>query len=119
MTAEPEGNGAEQSRDNAGQAKCEHESEPRRGAMNRRQPGRCIGANADKGGLAERRQSTDASQQHDAKRDQRVDADVVEERDGEFGGPQRSRGECSYCNGGEDDARAHDHRSTSASSSST
>ena len=58
--------------------------------MHRRVPGGGVGADADEGGLAERRQPADAGQQHETERGKRIDADVVHQRDGE-GAEQRRR----------------------------
>ena len=74
---------AEERRDQAGENERERKSEPRRGAGRRRQPGGGIGADADEGRLSEGGEAADPGQQHDPERDQRVDADVVEQRDGE------------------------------------
>jgi hypothetical protein len=49
------------------------------------QVGRGVGAQTDEGRLAERGQAADAGQQHQADGDDGVQADVVEQRDVEFG----------------------------------
>ncbi len=50
------------------------------------EPGGRIGRDADEGRLPEGGGATHAGQQHQAQRDQRADADVVEQRDGEVAG---------------------------------
>ena len=67
----------------AGHDQRQQQSDPRRQAHRHGRPGRGIGGDADKGGLSERRHAADAGQQHQAERDQRGDADIVEQRDGE------------------------------------
>ncbi len=59
----------------------------------RGQHGGRVGAEADERGLAERRQPADAGQQHEAERDQRVQPDVVRQRDRELGQHQRRQPE--------------------------
>ena len=54
-------------------------------------PGRRIGGDADKGGLSKRRHAADPGQQHQAERDQRGDADIVEQRNGEAAEQQQAR----------------------------
>ncbi len=118
MSAEPKRDCAEQSGDNPRQRESKQKPQPGRGALCRRQPSGCISADADEGCLAERSQSADAGEQHYAKRHQRIDADIVEQRDGEFGGPEGRRQQDSHSDNDDDHAGAGDHPSTSASSSS-
>ncbi len=78
-----------------------------------------IGADADKGGLAERCQAGDAGHQHETKCCHRIDADIVHQRDGEAA-------EDRWRDGNESDRNEHDQAGThtlhvrlSPSSSST
>ena len=118
VAAKPKRYRAEKRRDQAGENERERKPEPRRGAGGSRQPGRRISADADEGRLSEGGEAGDAGQQHDAQRDQRVDADVVEQRDGELRRPERRRGQGRYHGECREAGRMGAHASISASSSS-
>jgi hypothetical protein len=62
----------------SGQQQREHQAQPRRESLRRRQPGGRIGGDADEGCLPERGGASDARQQHQSQRHQGADADVVE-----------------------------------------
>ncbi|MPM85705.1 hypothetical protein SDC9_132786 [bioreactor metagenome] len=81
VAAHAQGNEPERQRDGGGQGHADEEREPGRDAVHRRQPGRGVGAEADKGRLAEGSQATDPGQQHEADGDDGIEADVVEQRD--------------------------------------
>ena len=83
MAAEPQRRGAENGRDEPGQRQRQQQSDPGRAAVHRRVPGRGIGADADEGGLTERREAADAGEQNEPERGKRIDADIVHQRDGE------------------------------------
>ncbi len=68
-------------RDHAVNASAEDQPDPRRAAMHRGVPGAGIGADADERGLAERGEPADAGEQDQAEGRDRVDADVVHQRD--------------------------------------
>ena len=60
------------------------------------QPGRGVGAEPDKSSLPERGQAADTGQQHETEGDDGVEADVIEQGDGEFRQqlrPDRQRGD--------------------------
>ena len=61
----------------------QHQAEPGRMAVERRHPGCRIGRDADERRLAERHDAADAGQQREPDRGERIDADVVQQRDGE------------------------------------
>ena len=83
MAAQPQGHGAEDRRDQAGEQQSRQQTEPRRIAQERGEPGRGVGGDADEGGLAEGQHAADAGQQHQAQHREGVDADVVHQRDAE------------------------------------
>ncbi len=89
MPAEMQRDVAEHERDNAGQHDAGKQSEPGRPAHRRRQIRGRVGADADKGRLPERGDAAAAGQQHEAERHQRVDADIVHQRDDEAVRQQR------------------------------
>jgi hypothetical protein len=107
---------ADDERRDAGQGEREDEAEPRRRAVHGRQPCARVRGDADERRLPERRRAADAGQQHEAERDERGDADVVEERDGEAAADERSDRERSD---GEDDERAPHRRAAHVSISSS
>ena len=72
MSAEPERNRAKQRRHGTGYGDREQQTEPRRNAMHRRQPGGRVGADAYECRLAKRGEAADAGEQHDAENDQRI-----------------------------------------------
>ena len=119
MPAEAQRHRAEEGCDRPGQRQREQQAEPGRDALGGGQPGSGVSGDADKRGLAERGQPADAHEQDEAERHQRVDADVIEQRDGEAADEQRQDGERE--NAGTDHcvARRAAHVSISSSSSST
>ncbi len=94
-----QGEQAEQQGDQRGQQQPREQAAPRVGQ--RRQPSRqgCrrgqrrgrIGAQTDESRLAEGGQPADAGQQHQTERHQRVEADVIEQRDVELGQDERTK----------------------------
>lgn len=83
MALKPQGDDAEDGRHRTGQRHAEQEAEPRGVPVQRGDPGRCIGCDADERGLSERHDAADAGEQGKANGDQRIDADVVHQRDAE------------------------------------
>src|SRR5262249_18919446 len=81
--AEPQGRGAQHRRDERGEKEREQEADPGRAALHRGVPGGGIGADADKGGLTERREPTHAGEQNETQYGEGIDADVVHQRDRE------------------------------------
>ncbi len=68
-----------------GQAQADPQGQPGREPGVHREPGRGVGADADKSRLAKRGQAADAGQQHQAEHSEAGDADVVELGDPELG----------------------------------
>jgi len=83
MSAEPQGRRAEAGGDQAGECQRENEADPRRATLDGGVPCGGVGADADESGLAERSQAAAAGEQHETERGDRIDADVVHQRDAE------------------------------------
>ena len=81
---------AEAERHRAGDGEADEQRDPGRKSVRRGQPRRRVGAETDKGRLAEGSQAADAGQQHQTDDDNRVEADVVEQRDRELRQHQRA-----------------------------
>ena len=119
VAAEAQGQDADRQGRQAGEGEREEEPDPRRGAVRRRQPGGRIGSDADERGLAERGGAADAGEQHQSERDQRADADVVEQRDAELAEQERrdrDRGDEHRDRGTMPGLRGHSSISSSSSS---
>src|SRR5262249_56755076 len=76
VTAEPQGRGTQHRRDERGEKEREQEADPGRAALHRGVPGGGIGADADEGGLTERREPTHAGEQNETKNGKGIEADV-------------------------------------------
>ena len=83
MALKPQGDDAEDGRDAAGQRHAEQEAEPRRVSVQRGDPGGRIGRDADERRLSERHDAADAGEEREADGDERIDADIVHQRDAE------------------------------------
>ena len=83
MPVEPQRQRADCKPGKAGHEQRKQQSDPRRQAHRHGRPGGGVGGDADKGSLSERRHAADPGQQHQPERDQRGDADIIEQRDGE------------------------------------
>ena len=81
VTGQPHRDRADQAGDDHGHDQRGGQRQPWRDAEMHGQHAGGVGAEADKGGLSERRHAADAGQQHEADRDQAGDADIVEQRD--------------------------------------
>jgi hypothetical protein len=93
----------------------EHESEPGRMSVQRRHPGGCIGCDTDEGCLSEGHDTPDAREQREADGDERIDADVVHQRDAERAQEQGSDRKTQHRGGcGKSDVKAR-HSSISSS----
>ncbi len=68
VAAEPQGRGAENGGDEPGESQRQQQPDPGRAAVHGRVPGGGVGADADEGRLAERREPADAGEQHQAER---------------------------------------------------
>ena len=101
MTAHPQRDEAQEKRDGEGDDEPDGQREPRRRAIARRQIRSRVGTEPHKRGLPERRLARDSGEQHQAQRDDAVQADVIAERHPEWRHRQRhereqhqDRGKC-------------------------
>ncbi|MGY3125469.1 hypothetical protein ACVWXQ_009406 [Bradyrhizobium sp. S3.14.4] len=83
MALKSQGDDAENGCDAAGQHHAEHEAEPRGVPVQRGDPRGCIGGDAHERRLTERHDAADAGQECKTDGDQRIDADIVHQRDAE------------------------------------
>ena len=84
---------AEEQRHCHGERQGDGQRQPRGQAVLGRQIRARVRPEPDEGGLPERRQAADSGEQHEAERDERVQADVIEQRDLEFRQHDGRRGE--------------------------
>ncbi len=83
VPAEPQRDGADRRGGGASQRERQDEPQPRRIALQRREPGGRVGGDPDEGRLPERHHAADAGQQHEPERGERIDTDIVQQRDAE------------------------------------